>query len=280
MGDRNTKFGGRGGGRGEGSSGKQRVFDRRSGTGRGREIKKDGDGARNWGSDQTEARNAATANNHHRPNEEEEENEEYAAEDADENGNVAESEVKPVEGPAPVVDNTISYEDYLKAKASEGFSSELLAPVKERQVDDEFANMKPSATEEQDFLVMGGGKAKKKKDSKSADEKSAAGTTTDLLAGLRVASGASSNTNGGQGRGGRDGRGDGRSGRGGRDGRGDGRGGRDGGRGGGRGREGRGRGGRGRDEGGRDFGGRGRGRSRAPMTTFVNVNDETAFPSL
>mmetsp|Transcript_11746 Transcript_11746/g.17244 ORF Transcript_11746/g.17244 Transcript_11746/m.17244 type:complete len:129 (-) Transcript_11746:623-1009(-) len=52
-GDRNTK-GGRGS-RPPARDGK-RQYDRRSGTGRGKEIKKGGGGARNWGSDKNDAK--------------------------------------------------------------------------------------------------------------------------------------------------------------------------------------------------------------------------------
>jgi plasminogen activator inhibitor 1 RNA-binding protein len=171
--------------------------------------------------------------------------------------------------PEPVVDNTISYEEYMASKAV-ATASGLLAPVKEREIVDEFANVKPAAKDEQeDFLVMGGAKQKRKKEAKPTK------TATELLAGLRVASGDNTASSSG-GRGGRDGRGRGR----GRDGEG-GRGrGRDGEGGRGRGREGRGRGGR--DGGGRGGRGRGGGREggRGGRGGGVNVQDESAFPSL
>ena len=158
--DRNTKNGR--GGRAPARDGK-REFDRRSGTGRGKEIKKGGGGARNWGSDKNEARTAE--------------------------GPVVEGEEKPVhtEGgidavAAPVVelaeyveavpepeDNTISFEDYLKNK--EEPSNELLKPKEVRAVENDFAGLLSKKFEETDFLVMGGAKQPRKR-GKTKEKKS------------------------------------------------------------------------------------------------------------
>lgn len=264
--DRNTKFGR--GGRAPPRDGK-RAYERRSGTGRGREIKKDGGGARNWGSEQNEAR-AAEHSGVTEGGDVEETTEVDAGNEGDERAS-PETTCTPHEeaAPEPVVDNTMSYDEYLASKAAT--TSELLAPVKERETVDEFANFKPATTkEDEDFLVMGGGKHKRKKEAKP--DKTAA--AAELLAGLRVASGESNSSGG---RGGREGRGRG----GGRDGRGRGGVGRDGG---GRGRGGGGRDGRGREGRGREGRGRGRGREGGRGGGrgggFVNVQDESAFPSL
>eukprot|EP00736_Rhodelphis_marinus_P004773 Rmarinus@m.4850 len=53
--------GGRGGGRGRGSRPPKREFERHSGTGRGREVQKDGDGQFNWGSTKAEAEDGQEA---------------------------------------------------------------------------------------------------------------------------------------------------------------------------------------------------------------------------
>jgi plasminogen activator inhibitor 1 RNA-binding protein len=270
----------------------KRAYERRSGTGRGKEIKKDGDGAHNWGSDKNEARSAQGSTMTTADVMVVDEVTEYAEDNDDqrvaeqddelEAGGDYTSERQPEEEPRPepVVDNTISYEDYLKAKAAEASaSSGLLAPVKPREVVDEFANIKPAIAQEEDFLVLGGGKSKRKKEGKPAETPAAAAA---LLAGLRVAPGGNDGFRGSGRLGGRGERGRGRGG----DGeRGRGRGGAD-----ARGRGGE-RGGRGRGRGGRDYsGGRGGGRSGRGFderggrggrgSNFVNVHDETAFPSL
>jgi len=243
----------------------KRAYDRRSGTGRGKEIKKGGGGAHNWGSDKNDAK-AATGHV--------DEGEEGAAVVANEE--VTETEVPAEEGDAePVVavveDNTMSYEEYLAAQKEK--QSELLAPAQERTVDaNEFANLLPKTkAEEEDFLAATGGKTKRKKAAKATTT----ATATELLGNLRVGGGDSSGGGGG-GRG--RGRGEGRGGRGGgRDGGGRGRGGGRGGRGRGEGR-GRGRdgGGRGREGGGRAGGGGRSGGRGGP----VNPLDPNAFPSL
>jgi plasminogen activator inhibitor 1 RNA-binding protein len=215
-GDRHTK-GGRGG-RAPARDGK-RTFDRKSGTGRGREISKGGGGGHNWGSDKNEAKKAEGPVT---------EGEEVPAEENGENG----EEEEVVKEPEPEEDKTLSYEEYMAMKAKP--DSVAFKPIQERAVENEFAGKAAARKEEEDFLVMGGGKQLKKKGQKK-DEKAK------LVLDFKVKS------VGGDDRGPRrDGRGDRRgSGGGGRDGRRDGR--RDrGGRGGG-GRGGRGGGGRGLD---------------------------------
>lgn len=158
--DRNTKNGR--GGRAPARDGK-REFDRRSGTGRGKEIKKGGGGARNWGSDKNEARTAE--------------------------GPVVGGEEKPAQtegdvdaAPAPAAelvdcvdavpepeDNTISFEDYQKNK--EAPSNELLKPKEVRAVENDFAGLHAKKFEETDFLVMGGAKQPRKRE-KTKEKKS------------------------------------------------------------------------------------------------------------
>lgn len=237
--DRNATKHGRGG-RTAPRDGK-RAYDRRSGTGRGRDTKKGGGGARNWGSDKNEARQ----NEGHV---EETALDEPKEEGTENNEAVEEAEAEPE--PEPVVDNTVSYEDYLASKQNP--DNEAFAPVKEREVANEFAGLKVKEKEVEDTFMMTGGKQKKKKEKKNNEKQT-------LALDFRVAS-----SSGGDDRGDRGGRGGGR-GRGGR-----GRGGRDGG-GRGRGDRGGGRGGRG---GGR--GGRGRGGGRGGG---INL-DSSAFPSL
>jgi len=212
---RNTKQGR--GGRNPPRDGK-RAYDRRSGTGRGKEIKKGGGGARNWGSDKADAKKMEGAINEDEVKEDKptELQEDEAVKDA------------PVEEKPE--DKTISFADYL---ASKGKKEEITI----REVEDEFKGFSASRSVETDFLVMGGEKQKKNKKKKDSQKKT-------IEVGFRSARPNSGRGDrdrgdrGGRGRGGRDGRG-----RGGRDGRG------------------RGRGGRGRNSG-------------------IDVQDETAFPSL
>lgn len=204
-GDRHTK-GGRGG-RAPARDGK-RTFDRKSGTGRGREISKGGGGGHNWGSDKNEAKKAEGPVT---------EGEEAPVEENGENG-----EEEEVKEPEPVEDKTMSYEEYMASKARP--DSAAFKPVVERTVENEFAGKSGSRKEEEDFLVMGGGKQLKKKGQKK-DEKEK------LVIDFKVKSATGGDDRGPRRDGGRD-----RRGSGGRDGRRDGR--RDrgrGGRGGGRG---------------------------------------------
>ncbi|EEC43182.1 predicted protein [Phaeodactylum tricornutum CCAP 1055/1] len=249
--DRNTKFGR--GGRAPSRDGK-RAYDRRSGTGRGKEIKKSGGGARNWGTDKAEAEVVFVGQ-----------------EDKPEEINTEEVE-EPAE-PEPV-DNSMTYEEFLAAKAAS--SSELLKPTKEREVANEFTKVAAKVSEEEDFMVMGSGKARRNKQQNKA--------VKTLTPAFRVESGTVE-TDGHGGRG-RNGRGEGRGSRGGRrEGRG--------GRGEGPGRRGEGRGGRGEGRGGRGEGRDGRGEGRSGRgrglrgsgrgggrDQQVNVLDTSAFPSL
>lgn len=233
----------------------KRAYERRSGTGRGKEIKKGGGGGHNWGSEQIDAKKAEggvdDANN---PAEEETEKE-AVEEDA-----TGEEEKNPAREPEPE-DNTMSYDEYLATKATPDL--EVFKPLEERKVDNEFAGKAATMKETEDFLVMGGGKQPKKKGSaKKEPEK--------LVLDFKIKSAITDERDGG-------GR---------REGRRDGGGGRDGGRGGRReggerrdGRGGRGGGDRGgrRERGGRGPTGGGGGEGRGSKGIVFDAN---AFPSL
>lgn len=196
-GDRHTK-GGRGG-RAPARDGK-RTFDRKSGTGRGREISKGGDGGHNWGSDKNEAKKAEGPVT---------EGEEAPVEENGENGENGAEEV--VKQPEPEEDKTMSYDEYMASKALP--DSAAFKPVKERTVENEFSiAAKALKKEEEDFLVMGGGKQIKKKGKKQNDKEK-------LVLDFKVKSATGGDDRGPR-KDGRDGRGDRRgSGGGGRDGR-------------------------------------------------------------
>ena len=267
--DRNTKYGRSG--RAPARDGK-RAYDRHSGTGRGKEMKKGGGGAHNWGSDKDEARLAEGL-----VLEEDREDDEVDDNKQDEEADSKKEPEQPPEKP------TMSYEEYMASKQSLSSVNSAFAPVEERRVENEFSKVKATVAVEEDFLVMGDDKQKRTRTKKEQKQT--------VRTGFRVAANAENKDRdargGGRGRGrggrareggrgGSDGRG--RDGRG-RDGRGrDGRG-RDGrGRGGGRGPRGSGRGGGRRAGSGRDGGGRG-GRGRG-STGGLNVTSEEAFPSL
>eukprot|EP00804_Cyclotella_cryptica_P007548 CCRYP_010631-RA/>CCRYP_010631-RA protein AED:0.05 eAED:0.05 QI:4427/1/1/1/0.66/0.5/4/256/290 len=214
----------------------KRTFDRRSGTGRGREISKGGGGGHNWGSDKNDAKKAEG------PVTEGEEEAAAVVVTAEENGADATDNDKEEEDAAAAVeevkepepeDKTLSYEEYLAIKSRP--DSAAFKPLEERTVENEFAGKSVTRKETEDFLVMGGGKQPKKKGQKKEEKKEK------LILDFKVKS-AISEDRGPR----RDGRRDGEGrGGGGRDGRRDGR--RDRGRGGGGGRSGRGGGGRGLD---------------------------------
>ncbi len=146
--DRNTKHGR--GGRAPVRDGK-RAYDRRSGTGRGKEIKKEGGGARNWGNDKADAKKMEGKIEEDAVKEEKPvevtEGEEVPAEETVE---VPEPEPEPE-------DNTMTLAEYMamKQKKEDGASG--------REVVDEFQGKTAAMKVEEDFLVMGGGKSKKKK---------------------------------------------------------------------------------------------------------------------
>jgi len=231
--DRNTTKHGRGG-RPPARDGK-RTYDRRSGTGRGKETKKDGGGARNWGSDKNEAKKMEGRIN---------EQEDVAPAAA-----VAEVEEKTVDVPVeevepPKVDNTISYADYI---ASKGEKEEKSL----RETKNEFAGVSiAEKKEEESFMSMGGGKKKKDKKKNETEKKS-------IAVGFRHKK-VQVDSEGGRSEGRGEGRGDSRGGRG------DSRGGR----------------GDRRDGRGRGRGGRGPKSSSTKKPQGINVQDESAFPSL
>jgi len=193
--DRNTKNGR--GGRPPVRDGK-RAYDRRSGTGRGKEIKKGGGGARNWGSDKNEAKKMEG-----RINEDEE-----IAPGADSVEIPVDVQAEEVE--VPKEDNTMTYSEYIASKGKQ-------EDVSLRETKNEFAGVAAAAKgKEESFMSKGGGKKKKDKKNKEVEK-----LTIDV--GFRA---PKSNVEGGRG----EGRGDRRDSRGGRgdrrDGRGRGRGGK------------------------------------------------------
>jgi len=258
---RNDSKGGRG--RPNARDGK-RTYDRRSGTGRGKEIRKGGGGPRNWGSDKVDARSAEGVLDENQVEKAPVEGEEVgAALDAEEDVNKEEEPVEPEPEPEPEP-VTRTLDEYYEDRKNELKDLPQFQERAKREVDNEFSGFKArAAAKEEDFLKMGTGKAIRKKTGGSGKKEA---ETVQL--GFRVGS----KPGGGRGRGDRGDRGD-------RDGdRGSYRGDRDGDRGGYRGdrREGGGRG-RGRGRGDRRRGGDRSGGRSAPA---VDPLDPSSFPSL
>lgn len=155
--DRNTK-----GGRGpRNARDGKRTYDRRSGTGRGKEIKKGGGGGRNWGSDKNEARKNEGPVDDNGPAPEED-----ARATAEEGAAAPAAAVEPEPEPEPE-DTTMTMEEYLAAKSSKAAGDDLFGSKNEREVDaSDFAGKEAHKAVEGDFLVMGGGKSLRKKSGK------------------------------------------------------------------------------------------------------------------
>lgn len=161
--DRNTK-GGRGPRRARDG---KRTYDRRSGTGRGKEIKKGGGGARNWGSDKVDAKKAEG------DVDEQELNKEVEGQGGEGGGGEEVAEV-PAATPEPVIeeeeeDKTLTLEEYMasKKKTVSVFGSMTKG---EKVIENEFEGKNARVAVEEDFLEKTGGKALRKKGSSAKDK--------------------------------------------------------------------------------------------------------------
>lgn len=188
--DRNTK-----GGRGpRNARDGKRTYERRSGTGRGKEIKKGGGGSRNWGSDKNEARKNEGPVDESAP-----------AAGAEETI-VEEVDKEPEPEPEPE-EVTMTMEEFLASKSSKAAGDDLFGAKKERSIEDndEFAGKAAHKIElGGHFVKMGSGKSLRKKSAKKEVQ------TLDLN--FRIASSTDSRPprregNDDRGRGGRGGRG-------------------------------------------------------------------------
>jgi len=138
----------------------KRTFDRRSGTGRGKEIKKGGGGARNWGSDKNEARKAEGTID--------EVGEVPKTEEPEKTDAVTAVEDPIVEKKEEEIDNTMTLEEYLKAKASP--ESALFKKKETVNFDNEFVGKTASVSVEKDFLTTKNEKNLRKKGSKKEEK--------------------------------------------------------------------------------------------------------------
>lgn len=152
--DRNTRHGR--GGRNPPRDGK-RAYDRRSGTGRGKEIKKGGGGARNWGSDKAEAKQMEGKVEEEEVKEDQIVKPVAGEEAATEGDGTSGEEAKPE-------DKTMTFADYMASKGKKESKTG-------REVESEFTGITASKKVVEDFLVIGGGKAKKTKKKKDEPKK-------------------------------------------------------------------------------------------------------------
>lgn len=137
---------------------RKRQFDRRSGTGRGKEVAKNGAGGANWGSDKLEALKG----------------EKHIAGDADiPEENVDENAEEVVEEPAEPEPTVFTLDEYNKRKAEQQRAdSEAFQEVQIREVAADFGGMKTKDKDElTDFMILGSAKAAKgKKDQRSTSK--------------------------------------------------------------------------------------------------------------
>lgn len=127
-------------------------FDRRSGTGRGKEMKKQGGGGHNWGTEQEQlAAEVAEAHETEAPVNEARPEEAEAAE-----------QQQPEAVPEPEAPPVYTYEEYLAKKNEQSKANEFLAAKQEKTVDaSEYEGLVvQSKADEDDELVSKGGKKK------------------------------------------------------------------------------------------------------------------------
>jgi len=181
--DRNLKAGRGGGSRSERQPPRdgKRAYERRSGTGRGHEIKKSGGGSRNWGSDKNEARHAEgmifdeKENGANLKNISSEAAEPTAGQSGGDGDDAAAPEAKE-NGDAVAVDppkeeeeedKTMTYEEYLVQKDEQQAESEAFQPIEMRELENEFSGLVGKKgrkeVEAEMFLKMGKDKQLKKK---------------------------------------------------------------------------------------------------------------------
>lgn len=222
---------------------RKRQFDRKSGTGRGKEVAKGGAGGANWGNDKLEALKA----------------EKHIAGDAELPEEVVEEPEEAVEPVAPEP-TVFTLDEYNRRRAEQGKpKSEAFNEIEIRQVSADFSGLKTKEDDNQDnFIALGAAKAAKAKKEQRSSNKN---VVLDVAFSAAPTEQPDRERRGGDrergGRGGRGGRGDG-----GRGDRGD------------RPRSGRGE---------KGHGGRGEGRPNtrgAPRGPRVDFNDSNAFPSL
>lgn len=166
----------------------KRQYDRRSGTGRGREMKKGGGGGHNWGSDQNDAKKAegpVTEGNEEANTPEET--------DVDANADAVEEKVQAKE--PELVDKTLSYAEYLETKVKPG--SDAFKPLETREITENEFNGKCGVKKvDKEFLVMGGGKSLRRKGSGKKEKET-------LVMDFKVKSAISNDRGGGRRDGGR-----------------------------------------------------------------------------
>lgn len=153
----------------------RRYYDRRSGTGRGREVRKGGSGPHNWGSDKCEARRAednpsGLQNNDDKVNS----NDVSTDEVVDVNSKIVDSGTEVRETATRIEETekeektTMTFEEFLKSKTDP--ESELFKPKEIKVVDNEFIGKFAKVTPKEDVLLMGKGKKIRKKTNKKLEK--------------------------------------------------------------------------------------------------------------
>jgi len=165
----------------------KRAYDRRSGTGRGREIKKSGGGARNWGSDKNDARHAEGMFEGGSREEDEDKMKSSDTNGADVNqdedisesveGALSNVDLNADEETQPKEDKTMTYEEYLEERDSKRAESEAFKPLDVKEYEDDafagFAVKTKSGLEDETFIATGNRvkQPKKKNKIKAKNEK-------------------------------------------------------------------------------------------------------------
>lgn len=153
----------------------RRYYDRRSGTGRGREVRKGGSGPHNWGSDKCEARRAEDYPSGLQDNDEKVNSIDASTDEAaDVNSKIVDNgtEVKEtatrIEETEKEEKTTMTLEEFLKSKTDP--ESELFKPKETKAVDNEFIGKFAKVTPKEDVLMMGKGKTIRKKTNKKLEK--------------------------------------------------------------------------------------------------------------
>lgn len=156
----------------------RRYYDRQSGTGRGREVKKGGSGPHNWGSVKSEARKAEShlpglVNNDEKVNSTEtsiDENPEDNSKIVDNSTEVNEEANRSEEHGKKLLEEekTMTLEEFLRSKTKP--KSELFKPRNIKAVNNEFIGKTSRIAVKEDVLIIGKEKKMRKKNSKKHEK--------------------------------------------------------------------------------------------------------------
>lgn len=172
----------------------KRTYDRRSGTGRGKEIRKGGGGPRNWGSDKVDARNAEGVLDENQVEKAPVDVEDGAVGETQQTSSKEDEPVlepEPEPEPEPV---TRTLDEYYEDRKNALKDLPQFQEKAKREVQNEFAGFQARIVPKEEFLIMGSGKAIRKKSGGSGKK-----VTETVELGFRV--GSKPGGGGGRGRG-------------------------------------------------------------------------------